>query len=122
MFNLTVTNTKDSMCELVIGSFREEFRCTIGEVVSHLSDWKTLLKNLAQGQSHVFLIYDPRFAWAFYRDQGVCYIQNVMALDGDFSHHSVRDSSPGVSEWSISVEEIKSFLMASEMQDFGIDV
>jgi hypothetical protein len=105
--------------EIVIGRFNERF-CVhpIGGAVQDVeSRWRAELRKLVAGASSVALVFDPRFAWVIYREESTCFVQEVLALNGDFSshlgaRHTLTEDGNRVSEWVTDLSSIERFIGA----------
>jgi hypothetical protein len=105
--------------EIVIGQFNERF--SVHPISAEIQDvqslWRAELRKLVAGASSVALIFDPRFAWVIYREESTCFVQEVLALDGDFSshlgaRHTLTEDGNRISEWTTDLSSIERFIDA----------
>jgi len=105
------------MGEIVIGQFNERFQVhPIHVDIQDLeSSWRAELRKLVAGATSIALIFDPRFAWVVYREGSTCFVQEVLALDGDFSSHlsareTVTEDGDRISEWATDLSSVARFV------------
>jgi hypothetical protein len=71
-------------------------------------------EKLLVGKSAVGLIHDPRFAWIIYREGDSCFVQQRLAINGQFfpvaPRRTCNEDGDRISEWTTNVEEIERFL------------
>jgi hypothetical protein len=104
---------------ITIGDFSERFACYAvpNTLVDDLpSLWKDCLCALTRGASAVALVHDPRFAWIVYREGDRCYVQQRLAIDGNFSTIPARETKTEdgvqISEWPVSLQAIAEFTLS----------
>jgi len=100
---------------ITIGDFTEMFACHWGESIDEMeSRWRDELRKLLVGKSAVGLIHDPRFAWIIYREGDSCFVQQRLAINGQFfpvaPRRTCNEDGHRISEWTTNVEEIERFL------------
>ena len=100
---------------ITIGDFTERFSCYCKESLTQLeAQWRDELRKLIQGKSAIALIHDPRFAWIIYREGNSCFVQQRLAINGEFYPLEPRRTSTEdgdrTSEWTINMVEIERFL------------
>ncbi|XZG69526.1 hypothetical protein ACTSKR_12820 [Chitinibacteraceae bacterium HSL-7] len=105
------------MGEIVIGEFIERFTvCPLdGNFDALEASWQAELHKLLNGAASVALVFDPRFAWVVYREGSTCFVQEVLALRGDFSEHlsvrhTVTEEGGRISEWVTDVSSVARFI------------
>ncbi len=108
------------MGQIEVGTFSERFSCypTSIPISGFESKWRDELNGLVESARTAFLQYDPRLSWVIYRESEVCFVREVLAIDGDFSKHSERscgtDGEAKVSEWTTTVAAVRRFLEAEQ--------
>ena len=100
---------------ITIGTFTETFPCYCGEgsITEMESRWRDELRKLLADKPAVALIHNPRFAWIFYREGNACYVQQRLAINGEFYPIAPRrtyEDGDRISEWATNVVDIERFL------------
>jgi hypothetical protein len=105
------------MGEVVIGEFIERFTvCPLdGNFEALEASWRSELRKLLNGATSVSLVFDPRFAWVVYREGSTCFVQEALALGGDFSEHlsarhTVTEEGERIGEWVTDVSSVARFI------------
>jgi contact-dependent growth inhibition (CDI) system CdiI-like immunity protein len=101
---------------ITIGDFTEIFAVwdTKKRVSQMESCWRDELYKLLGGTVAVALIHDPRLAWIIYREGEHCFVQQRLAVDGEFYPIAPRrrytPDGKRISEWATTVRDIERFL------------
>jgi hypothetical protein len=122
MFNIRLVSTVENrpgdepgerFGSIPINNVTERFGCCDAAVPvdDFASEWRKQLLSLVAGRKVIALVHDPRFAWIVYREGDQCYVQQRLALDGCFDRipprQTVGDDGGPISEWSITIKDIK---------------
>lgn len=129
MFDIRVLPISESgpdgerLGRISIGDFSERFACHAAAVPveQFMNVWRDQLQSLLDGRTAIALQHDPSFAWIVYREGEQCYVQQMLAINGNFDSISPRctlsEGGERISEWPIGLKSIAQFLKRTKINE-----